>query len=106
MSVFHEPADHLVQRPLVGHVKLLRVVGTLLFGVAAHRRSGAAAHLRDSEPQQLCAHCLGLSCRDDHAGVGNRKTDAGGEFRKGIVVDSSVKFVGIDVVRPLDAGER
>ena len=101
MAVLHQPADHLVQGALVGHVELLGVVGALLLGVAAHRGAGAAADLGDAQAQQLRAHGLGLPGRDYHAGIGHRKAYAGGDMGKDLVVDAVVELVGVDVIGPL-----
>ena len=67
MSVFHQPADHLVQRALVGYVELFGVVGTLRLRIAANRRAGAAADLRDAQTQQAGADGLGFPGGNDHA---------------------------------------
>ena len=107
MAVLHEPAHHLVQGALIRHVELLGIVGTLVGSVArvaAHRGTGAAADLGDAQMEQAGADGLALTGGDDHARVGNRQTDAGGDVGEGLVVDAVVELVGINVRGPLQTG--
>ena len=55
--------------------------------------------------EQLGADLLGLTGGDDHAGVGNRQADAGGDVGEGLVVDAVVELVGVNVRGPLQAGD-
>ena len=50
MVLFHKPANNLIKGSLVGNIKLLRIVGTLLLAIAADRCSRCAADLRNQEP--------------------------------------------------------
>ena len=102
MSVFHQPAHHLIERPLVGHVELLRVVRAFRFRVAAHARAGRAADLGHAEVEQPAAHRLALAGGDDDAGIRHRQADAGGDLFKDLVGDAVVKLVRIDVRRALE----
>ena len=107
VAVLHEPADNFIEGALIRHVELLGVVGALVggvAGVAAHRGTGAAADLGDAQMEQAGADGLALTGGDDHARVGDRQTDAGGDVGEGLVVDAVVELVGIDVGGPLQAG--
>ena len=103
MARLHQPAHHLVQRPLVGHVELLGVVGAVLLGVAAHGRAARAADLADAHLQEARAHLLALPGGNDHARVGHGQADAGRDFGEGLVVDAVVERVRVDVVGALHA---
>ena len=77
---FHEPADHLVQGALVGHVKLLRIVGPFLLGVSADGSAGSAADLGNAHLKGAAPHCLGFPGGNDHAGIGHGDADAGDDL--------------------------
>ena len=104
MPGLHQPVHHFVQGPLVGHVKLLRVVGPLFFRVAAHRGAGSAADLGDADPQHPPAHVFRFPGGDDHAGIGYCQPDAGRDLDEGFIVNAVVEHVRIDIIRPLDPG--
>ena len=102
--LLHEPANDLVQRALVGYIKLLGIVGALLLGVAADGGAGAAADLGDAQLQGLLADFLALAGGDDHAGVGHGDPDAGDDLLKQLVAEAVVEGGGVDVVGFFHAG--
>ena len=101
----HEPADHFIQRSLVGHVELLRIGGTLLLLVAADGGAGAAADLRHAQRQDPLPDSLALPCGDNHARIGHGNTNQGAQLGEGIVADAVVKGAGIDIIGVLDTGD-
>ena len=103
MVEFHQPAHHLVERALIGHVKLLGIVRTLLLRVAADRGARRAADLRHAEIQHLAAHGFALARGNDDARVGHGDAHAGDDLGKELVGEAVVEHVGVDVVGVFDA---
>ena len=72
----HQPADNLVQSPVVNDVELFRLrILRLWFTVSAHTGLRAAADLGNAEMKDALSRLLALSCGNDHAGVRHRDSD-------------------------------
>ena len=56
MSAFHKPAYNFIKTALIGNIKLLGIMWTLIRRIAciaAHRGSGATGNLRYAKAQKL-----------------------------------------------------
>ncbi len=103
MVVVHQPADHLVERALVGHVELLGIMRTQLFRIAAHRSARPARYLAHAVLQRMGTHLFPLTRGDDHPGIGNGDADKRDYLLEHLVGDAVVEHVGVDVHRGLHA---
>ena len=95
----HEPVNNLIERALIGYIKLLRVVRTLLFLVATDRGTGSTADLRNTQTKRPLTHLLALAGGDDHAGVRHGNADARDNLCEQLVAQAVVEYVRIDIVR-------
>ena len=77
--------NNLIERALIGYIKLLRVVRTLLFLIAADRGTGSTADLRNTQTKRPLAHLLALAGGDDHAGVRHGNADARDSVFAGVI---------------------
>ena len=75
-----EPGNDLIERPRIVGLKLRCVL--VGFGIATHRRAGAAADLRDTQVEGFGAHCGRLPCRDNHSRVRHGQPDAGNDMQQ------------------------
>ena len=79
-------------------------MGAFFLTVAAHRGSGSAADLGDTQLQHFFADLLAFPGGDDHAGIRNGNADAGRDFLKNIVSQTIVKSIRVNIVGMLYAG--
>ena len=103
MVLFHKPANNLIKGSLVGNIKLLRIVGTLLLAIAADRCSRCAADLRNAVIKNLSSDCFALTGGNNHSGVGNGDTDTCDNLSKHIVGKAVVENIGVNIVRMLNS---
>ena len=96
----HQPAHDFIQRPGITDVKLFRFcVIRLRLAVTANAGTGASADLGDAKVQNPFSAFLTFSGGDDHTGVRNGNADTCHDLCKGIIINTVVKFIGIDIVR-------
>ena len=94
--------NNLIERALIGYIKLLRVVRTLLFLIAADRSTGSTADLRNTQTKRPLTHLLALAGGDDHAGVRHGNADARDNLCEQLVTQAVVEYIRVNIVRALD----
>ena len=99
IAQFHEPVYNFIQGTTVTDIKLFRFcIFRFRFAVASHAGAGAPANLGNTKMQHTFSACLAFSGGNNHACVWYSNTDAGNNFCKGIVINSIVKSICINII--------